>query len=209
VITASLYSPRATPLHRLPAWLKLLALAVGAVVIGGRHSVAWESAALALCLVALASTQPNWGPVLRTLRMFAVFALIGIAFHWWLGDPARGAAIGLAISAVVVLSLAVTASTPSDDVIDVIAWILRPLRRWVPTEIVGLMFGLMVRAVPEAQRIYLQSAQAAAARGRRHGVTATVIPTGIRTVGYALAVGDALAARGIGEEVRLEAAHAR
>jgi biotin transport system permease protein len=64
------------------------------------------------------------------------------------------------------------------------------------------MFAIMLRAIPEIAGIMRQSRDAARARGVRRGPTSFMIPTATRTVGFALDLGAALHARGIGDDAR-------
>jgi biotin transport system permease protein len=74
------------------------------------------------------------------------------------------------------------------------AW---PIRRIVPQEAVGLTFALTARAIPQITMILGDSADAARARGLGRSPRAMLVPAIVRTFGWALAVGDAMTARGL------------
>ena len=192
-----LYRPRRTPLHLLPAWLKILGLAGSTIVVVAQDD--WRRSAVAAAIggAVLASTRPPVAAVMRTAALFLLFAGVGVGFHLVLGDPAVGAAVGLNLAAVVLLSLAVIASTPTEAMLGFFAGLARPFRRWVPPEAIGLAASLMVRSVPEAARILGESRDAARARGLGGRPRAVVVPAGVRIVAYALSVGDAVTARGL------------
>jgi biotin transport system permease protein len=56
-----------------------------------------------------------------------------------------------------------------------------------------------VRTLPEGARILSQSRSAARARGFSRSPRAILVPTALRTVGFALSVGDAITARGLAD----------
>lgn len=194
-----IYRPRGTPLHRVPAWLKIAVLAVACVAVTAIRD--WRLSALACAGAALllASTLPPPRPALRTLALFLGFALVGVGFHALLGDPATGARVGLTVTTLVLASLALAASTSSESLLALFSGLARPLRRWIPPEAVGLLASMAVRTVPETARLYSESLQAARARGLSRRPQAVLAPTAVRAVGYALALGEALTARGIAD----------
>jgi biotin transport system permease protein len=59
---------------------------------------------------------------------------------------------------------------------------------------------MAIRSVPLVVAAAEQADQARLARGQRRSVTALVVPTVVRSVRIADALGDALVARGVGEE---------
>lgn len=195
-----LYRARRTPLHLLPAWLKVIGLAGATLAVVAQDD--WRRSAVAAAIggAVLASTRPPLVATTKTAALFLLFAGVGVAFHLAFGDPAVGAAVGLNLAAVVFLSLAVIASTPTEAMLGFFAGLARPFRRWMPPEAIGLAASLMVRSVPEAARILGESRDAARARGLGRRPRAVVVPAGVRIVGYALEVGDAVTARGLLED---------
>jgi len=148
---------------------------------------------------------PAWFKALLLLAVAIVAVL--------LTDPVNsalvmGACVMLLISTgpplkptvMVALALAVTSSTRMEEMLNLISRGLRPLRRIVPPETIGLMFALMLRVIPEVVRILSESRDAARARGMDRSPRAILVPTATRTVGFALQLGQALHARGIAEE---------
>jgi biotin transport system permease protein len=71
------------------------------------------------------------------------------------------------------------------------------------------MFAIMLRTIPQVSTIMQESRDAARARGIRRSPSALMIPTATRTVGFALDLGAALHARGIGDEALSDAPAAR
>ena len=85
--------------------------------------------------------------------------------------------------------------------LDTITWSLGPLRRFgVRPERVALSFSLMITAIPSILGIARETRAAARARGLDRDPRALVVPLAIRTVAHAQLTGQALQARGIGED---------
>jgi len=195
-----LFRPGGGPLHRLPALVKLLALAsLGVAVVSARGPLAslelFGAAALALVLA-----RP---PVVRTtVRGLApLVALAGLAagYQVWRGDRARAVEVATDLLTLVLAATAVTVSTPMADLLAVMVRAARPLRRWLPPEALALAVALMLRTVPALGRVLVETRDAARARGLGRDPRALLIPAALRTVARAQATGQALAARGIGE----------
>lgn len=203
------YRPGASPLHRLPAWSKVITLIVwSAVTLLVRDPITSGGLALA-ALMLLVSVLPPPGPTFRGLGMIVIVAAMASAYQVWRGDYLAAIDLGVDLIGLFALSLAITGSTPMSDMLDLATAAARPLRRILPPAITGLMFAIMLRAIPEIAGIMRQSRDAARARGIRRGPAAFMIPTATRTVGFALDLGAALHARGIGDDAASEAPHDR
>lgn len=199
VTALGLYRPRRTPLHLTPAWVKMLGLAVGSVVTFRLEGPAPTAVAAGAALLLLMSTLPPPRATFRGAALLIVFAGLGGAYHWLFGDPRRGAEITLQAIAILLAALAVNCSTSADDTLSVFIRLARPLRRWLPTAAIGLMFSLAIRSIPEGARILGESRAAARARGLSRNPRAILIPTAVRVVGFGLHVGDAITARGLAD----------
>lgn len=194
-----LFRPRRTPLHLAPAWLKMLGLAAFSVWAFRADGPAPTAVVAGLGLVFLVSTLPPLKATVRGAAVLSLFAALGGAYHWFFGDPSRGTEIALQAVAIMLAALAVNCSTSADDTLAVFLRLARPLRRWLPTSALGLMFSLTIRTIPEGARILAQSRAAARARGVSRSPRAIVLPTTLRAVGFALQVGDAITARGLAD----------
>lgn len=195
------YRPGTTWLHRLPPGPKLLALAMIAVVL-----VWFRVPALALCAVAGAVALVLWAGMgihtaLRTLRRIAIIALFLGAWLVWQQSWARAIDSVGDLVALVLLASVLTATTAVDDLLDTITRLLQPFRRLgVNPEKVSLAFSLVLRAIPTTLEIAEQTRDAAVARGLQRSPRARLTPLVIRVVANARATGDALHARGIGDD---------
>ncbi len=195
-----LYRERHTPLHRAPAWAKMLGLVLAAAWLAWCTVPAWSVASALVAIALLASTLPPLGPTLRGVVPVLVIAAATGAYQLWQGDARLAVDLAADFVSLICLSLAVTTSTPLDESMGLVSAAARPLRRWIPPEALALVFSLTIRALPELTRILAESRDAARSRGLDRSPRAMLIPAGVRTVGYALAVGDAITARGLADE---------
>ena len=195
------YRPGRTVLHRLPAGAKLAGLVVASVlvtVIGG-----WRSAVVSL-LVALVLVLLSRMPArvaLRSLRgLVLVAVLLGGWLTWQSGWPRAVETVG-DLLALVVLATVVTTTTPVDAMLDTLTRALSPLRSLgVRPERVALAFSLVLRTIPLTIGLAEQTRDAARARGLERDPRARLTPFAIRVVADAQATGEALHARGVGDD---------
>lgn len=194
------YRPARTLLHRLPAAVKLVALAVVSVLVvvfaGPLPAVGGTVVAGALLLYA--AGRP--AAVLRALRSVLVVAvLLGAWQAWQNGWPRAVSSVGDLLTLVLLASV-LTTTTPVEAILDQVVRWLRPFRRLgVDPELVGLAFSLMIRAVPRIAEIADETRDAALARGLQRDPRARLTPLVLRVVANARATGDALTARGVGD----------
>ena len=114
-------------------------------------------------------------------------------FQVWRGEYAKAIDTAADIIAISALALAVTCSTPMEEVLDAISTLARPIRRILPPETLGLMFAMTLRAIPEAARLIVEARTAAKARGLERSPRAVLIPAATRSVGFALQLGPGAA----------------
>ncbi|SDO92532.1 biotin transport system permease protein [Nakamurella panacisegetis] len=196
-----LYRPGSTPLHRWAAGPKLAGLlGVGVATVLLTGPVAATGGFLAMLAVA-ASARIGVGRALRSLLPVLVAAALLAAYHLWQDDWRNAVELSLDLLTLALAATVLTATTPLDGMLDAIAGGLRPLRRFgVDPERIGLAFALMIRSVPEILLIASQTRAAAIARGVQRDPRALLTPTVIRVVARARQTGDALIARGIGDD---------
>ncbi|UOR01674.1 energy-coupling factor transporter transmembrane protein EcfT [Leucobacter allii] len=218
------YLPRDGPLHRMRPGAKLLGLFLFAIVVvasgGPWLTSAWLGIGLVLAALAGLRGRRLW----RAVRGFAFVAVPLLLFTavsralaldggWGSGGPilpgaaawtagaVRGYEVVGDLLAVVLAASAVTASTAVTDVLETVTGLLGPLRRFgVRPERVALACSLLIRAIPSILEIAAETRAAARARGLERDPRALVVPLVLRTVAHAQLTGEALAARGIGEE---------
>lgn len=195
-----LYRERRTPLHRAPAWAKMLGLVLAAIWLAWCSVPAWSLVSALVALALLASALPPPAATLRGVAPVLVIAAATGAYQLWQGDARLAVDLAADFVSLICLSLALTTSTPLDESMGLVSGAARPLRRWIPPEALALVFSLTIRAIPELTRILAESRDAARSRGLCRSPRAMLVPAGVRTVGYALAVGDAITARGLADE---------
>lgn len=196
-----LYHPGSTVLHRARPGSKLAGLAVlGVAVVVATGPLSAGVALGAAVLLARVGRLPlhvtlrGLGPVLVTA------ALVG-GYQWWARGWPVAVEVALDLVALVLAAVVVTATTPSDRLLDTLTTAARPLRRvGLAPETFALAVGLMLRTIPTLARTVHEVRDAARARGLERDPRALLVPAAVRTVAHARAVGDALAARGLGEE---------
>jgi biotin transport system permease protein len=93
-----------------------------------------------------------------------------------------------------------TATTPMQEIIDGVVAASRPVRRLVDPEVLGLAIAVMLRSIPWVTGAFSDVRDAARARGLDRSLRAHLLPVVIHTVAYARSTGDALAARGLGDD---------
>lgn len=196
-----LHQPGTTWLHRLPAGAKLGGLLVVSIVVVTVRGPLSAGVAVAAATGLLVWSGARLGATLRSMRwLLLTTALVGAWSAWQNGWPRAAETVGDLV-ALVLLATVVTVTTPVDAVMDAVTRTLRPLRRvGVDPEAVGLAFSLMLRAIPATVLLAEESRQAALARGLERSPRALLVPFVVRTVARARETGDALHARGIGDD---------
>ena len=195
------YRPGRTVLHWMPAGAKLLGLVVASLVVtvlgGWQSSVVARAVALVLVLV---SRMPG-RVVARSLRgLLLVVVLLGGWLAWQSGWQRAVGTVG-DLLALVILATVVTTTTPVDAMLDTITRALSPLRPLgVRPERVALAFSLVLRTIPLTIALADETRDAARARGLERDLRARLTPFAIRVVADAQATGEALHARGIGDD---------
>ena len=194
------YQPGTSLLHRLPVGVKLAGLVVLSLSIVLVRSMPASWVFLAIALVVALVARVRLGTLARAARgVLLIAAFVGAMQWWWYG---RDKAIETFVD-LVTLSLAavvVTATTPVNAMLDAFIRWISPLRRvGLKPERVALAFGLAIQALPGTIALALETRDAARARGVRHP-RAFLTPFVVRVVARAHETGDALHARGIGDD---------
>ncbi|CAN5196073.1 CbiQ family ECF transporter T component [soil metagenome] len=195
------YRAGTTLLHRIPAGPKIALLGAYGIV-----TVFYNGPVSAGVFLAFSIVLVVWAgmPLLATLRalkpLILVIVILGGFQVWQRGWPTALHVVGDML-ALFIAALVFTATTPISDMLDAIVRGLGPfLRVGVKPDSVALAFALMIRAVPGTLEIAHETRAAAKARGLERNPRALLVPMAIRTVARAYETGDALAARGIGED---------
>ncbi|MBX0299570.1 energy-coupling factor transporter transmembrane protein EcfT [Cryobacterium sp. 1639] len=197
-----LYRPGTSLLHRAPALLKLGLLAVAMVVVGlvADPLVLAGELVVVVALYAVAGIPPPaaWpqiGPILWIL-VFAVPVQVLVAGGSVEGWTTAGLMAGRLLVAVALAAL-FTLTTTVTAVLEAFQLLLRPFRRWVDADRVGLLVALAIRCIPLVAEIVHEVLDARRARGAQGSLVALAVPVVVRSLYAADAIGEALAARGL------------
>lgn len=200
VSPVGLYRPGTTLVHRAPVAVTfgaLTALGLALVVLRGPVS---SLVALGFTVAAAAVARLPWRSTLRGLASLLVTAAVLFVYQTWQRGWMLGAEVSGDLVALVLGATVVTATTPTDVLLDLLAKVVRPLRHvGLQPESFALAVALMLRTIPALGDLFAEVRDAARARGLERSARAQLIPFAVRTVARARLTGDALAARGIGD----------
>ena len=195
-----LYRPGATLVHRAPVAVTLgglTVLGIALVILRGPLS---SLLALGLTVTVAAVARLPWRSTLRGLTSILITAVVLFAYQTWQRGWMLGAEVAADLVALVLGATVVTATTPTDVLLDLLATAVRPLRRvGLQPESFALAVALMLRTIPALGDLFGEVRDAARARGLERSARAQLVPFAVRTVARARLTGDALAARGIGD----------
>lgn len=193
----SLYLPGNTWLHRLPAGLKLAVLAVGGTALMWVHSPSLLLVACVLVCLSVhwagASVQQVWQQ-LRPL-VWLLFVLGGLSV--WSHGVLQALEMVLRLLTLVLAALVVSMTTPLTQMMQVVAWLLKPFQRlgWVDADKVALGFGLTMRLIPELGVQWQEIREAQLARGLMPSPLTMGVPMLLRTLRRADEIAEAIDAR--------------
>ena len=201
-MTLALYVPRATPVHRAPAGLKLLVLtALGLLLFAVPTLPVAGGALLAVLLLGLAAARLPAMLFARQTRTLLWWLIALLVFQILTSDLATGAVAVLRLLALVLAAAVVTATTRVTEMVAVVERLCAPLSLvGVRPARIGLVIAMALRFIPVlAERAdairEAQAARGGAVRGLR--ATATLaVPLLVSVLRMADTVGQALDARG-------------
>ncbi|WP_370617331.1 CbiQ family ECF transporter T component [Mumia qirimensis] len=195
------YQPGDSVVHRLPVGVKVSALAVFSISVVAVRSMPASWVFLALALVAALLARVSVGALLRAARGVLIVAVVVAAFQWWLKGPDRAIETVVDLLALALVAVVLTATTPVNAMLDAMIRWSTPFRRLgADPERFALTVGLAVQAIPGTIAIAVETRDAARARGLERRPRAYLSPFVIRVVARAQETGDALAARGLGDD---------
>ena len=193
---AGLYRPGDSPLHRLGAATKLLALLAAGTLVFVITSP-WIAAATLLAALALYGLA-GFGPrlVLAQLRPVAfLLAILAIA-QLFIATPADAALVVLRFAALILAAGLVTLTTRTADLVEAIEHGLSPFARFgLDVEKISLAISLAIRFIPAVGQIAADVREAQIARGRRPSPLTLVVPVIVRLLKMADEIAEAIDAR--------------
>jgi biotin transport system permease protein len=199
-----LYLPGDSLIHRAPAGLKLMALALLGSVLFLISDLVLLGSAMAFAGAALAALRPPRDRLRTQLGGAVVLIAVVAALAAWSDGLHHGAVVAARFSALVLAALAVTLSTRASDMLEAIERALEPLDRrgLVDAARVSLAVSLVLRFVPAILGHYREIREAQAARGLQANLLALIVPLVVRTLKGADDVAAAIEARGFPPERR-------
>ncbi|MDX6740867.1 energy-coupling factor transporter transmembrane component T [Actinocorallia sp. A-T 12471] len=191
------YEPGTSPIHRIPAGVKLgglFVLAALVFVVRSPEGLGVICAAVAAGYAVAWVPARRWLPLVRSLVLLVAFVF---AIQGWLLGPAAALVVCLRLVAAIAAAHLFTVTTRVDDLVAAVETGLGPLRRFgARPERLGLLVGLTLQAVAALTKIAEEVREAATARDARYSLTAFVAPLLIRTLRHSDELAEALAARG-------------
>ncbi|MFC5828932.1 energy-coupling factor transporter transmembrane component T family protein [Nonomuraea insulae] len=192
------YAPGSSPLHRLPAGVKLAGLALvctGLVLVGSPLVLAGGAVVVAgLYALSRVGVAAAWAQV-RPVRWFAV-ALFGM--QWLVVDLEGALTSTLRVVLAVALAGLVTVTTRTSAMMATLERCLSPAR-FVGLDPfrLSLLLSLTVRSVPVIASLAQRVREAQRARGVERSLRAFAVPLVVSSLRHADALGEALSARGL------------
>jgi biotin transport system permease protein len=195
------YQPGSTVLHRLPVGVKLGALGVLSLTIVLVRSMPWSWAFLGVALALALVARVRLPTLARAARGVLLLALVAAAVQWWWYGRDKAIETLVDLIALALVAVVVSATTPVNAMLDALIRWVRPLRHvGVDPDRVALTFTLAIQSLPGTVTLALETRDAARARGLGRHPRAYLTPFVIRVVARAHETGDALHARGIGDD---------
>jgi biotin transport system permease protein len=192
------YHRARSPLHRLPAAIKLLAL-VGAAA--GTHWLdrpARAGAGLLLVVALYAVARIPGRLLVAQARPLLWLVMVLLAAQLLLAGWRTAVVVTANLLALVLLAALVTLTTRTTALVDAVVAACRPLRFvGVDPERIGLLLALGVRSVAVVVGLGHEVREAQVARGLTASPTAFAVPLVVRSLRHADALGEALVARGV------------
>lgn len=142
----SLYSEHHTWLHRVPAGVKLLLFTLLGSLQYAMDSVGALGVSAALCALVFVSLGRAVLPARKLVLSLLLACGLILAFHTWLRQPVLGLVSVLRLMGASLLGIALTLTTRSGDLLQVLERLLSPLQRLgVRTERLALQLAMMLR----------------------------------------------------------------
>ncbi|MFT3663200.1 MAG: CbiQ family ECF transporter T component [Gordonia sp. (in: high G+C Gram-positive bacteria)] len=193
------YVPGASPIHRLPAGVKLVALAAAVVAmtltvttpLGAGIALAGMVAVFAVAGIGPRRAWPLLrGPLLVVALLFA--------FQVVVTDGRRAIVVCAVLLASIGLAAVVTLTTRTTDLLDTVVRWLKPLERLgVRTDLIAMALALTIRSIPLIAEVFSQVDQARRARGLRWSPRVLFVPAVLAALDTADGFAETLAARGL------------
>ncbi len=142
----SLYSEQQTWLHAVPAYLKLMVLALWGTGMFLVDQLSWLASVSVICLLMFASLGRAVQRVKPLLLGLLIASVLVGGFHVWMGQPVLAALTVMRLVDITLLGIALTLTTRYSDLLGVLELLLSPLKRiGLKTDQLALQLALMLR----------------------------------------------------------------
>ncbi|MCC3768420.1 energy-coupling factor transporter transmembrane protein EcfT [Streptomyces sp. UNOC14_S4] len=193
----SLHREGRSPVHAVPAGVKLLVLFAAGTALFFVRSVAVLGGAMAGVALCYALARVPWRIAARQVLTVVPFAVALSAVQWLVGGWEAAVLVGQRMLVLVTLANLVTLTTRTSAMVAAIETVLRPLAPLgVRPERVGLLVAMTIRFIPVIKEQADQVRAAQRARGVERS-TAFLAPLLVKTLRLADGLGEALDARGV------------
>lgn len=191
-----LYVPGRSLVHRTPAIVKLGLLSAAVVTITLLREP-WQlgiafGVIVVLFVVAGIPARDAARQILPILWLLAFAVPVQAFFGGWTAAIMMGGRVAASVALAALFTLTTTVSA----VLEACETLLRPFRRWIDADRVGLLLALTIRCVPLTADIVREVLEARRARGAEGSITALAVPVIVRSLQSADELGEALMARG-------------
>ncbi len=183
--------------HRLPAGVKLLAVAIGSLLLFRTETLWVFLVCLALVLAAYVSLGSGAVQRLRLLKGLSIFLAAILALHWLSGTVMDGVIAILRLCVMVLAASFVSMTTRMDDMLAAVMPLFRPLE-WAGFSARKPALGvtLVLRFAPHLMEIFGVLREAYQARTGKRSSWRLIAPFALQALKMSDNVAEALAARG-------------
>ncbi|MFK4088182.1 energy-coupling factor transporter transmembrane component T family protein [Kribbella sp. NPDC020789] len=191
-----LYAPGTSIVHRLPAGVKVLGLAVvsvGTVVFSGM----WLTAgALVIAAVVTVLARVPRRLLIRQWKAYVLVVVLLGGYQWATAGAATAFRVAGGLVALLALAGVISATTRTTELLELAVRCARPFRRVADPERLGITLALGIRSVAVVYDLAREVRAAQLARGLGFSLRAFAVPLVVRSLRQADGLAEALIARG-------------
>jgi biotin transport system permease protein len=191
------FHPGTSVVHRAPALVKLGLLAVIVTTVALLPSLPALGAASVVVVALFALARVPFRLAWRQVSPILWILAFAVPVQWIFAGWEAAATMGVRLVLAVALAAVYTLTTPVTATLDAMQVLLRPFRRWIDADRVGLALALAIRCVPLLADLVREVLDARKARGAEGSPTAFAVPVIVRALRTADHLGEALMARGV------------
>lgn len=193
----SVYLAGSSWAHRLPAGLKLIAVAVGSVILFQIDSYWVFLVSLAAVIGAYAALGREGLARMRLLKSLSYFLAAILALHWLSGTLSEGIIVVLRLTVMVLAANFVSMTTRMDDMLAAVLPLFTPLRVFgLSPRKPALGVTLVLRFAPHLMEVLSMLREAYQARTGQASSWRLVAPFALQALRMSENVSEALTARG-------------